>query len=915
MISQIFNTDEKRGRAGSSATIILALRCWQAFRFLEPDYEMRVHLQRANHAAIAAHRKNLVHMKLYTLAVFIAIEAGHYDSANEMLDKAMNYKSFLRANEPFYYGCLCFLYAYLELNQRRIRSAKKHRRALDDHIKNTQPTGKTAQHFTVMQGLLHLAANEITEAYNKLTEAYREGCNSVFMYEGLFRYYKNFTRGPEGTSVLPVLTYAAARGADIVSIASKFPETLSAAIKADPAAGEKLYAVSNFSPILKDICTYRIKKGDMSAEAFFYYQEAEKKQIYAPSLFGAIIHASFENNAPKINRYPLAKFLAAAKEKTFDKNIHFAVYVYHFLLTDPSLADLLPEAQNKIIQLGARCLEAGIKSREANSIYYYFWSRCRALGISGVDLEKTEEVLSENLTKFELRLPENSAVKYIYITEPEKRGMSVYEIPANENENPTTALIEIEATSENPGCTCLGPGRRTIPDEKLTILPMVGLAGVELYLYFFQKGDRRFHLLTYLTNHYLAIESPPDDAAPVFEAMLATKGTTKAYRMRILVALGRLHYNAFSFEQALECYAEVDDDALGNDFIDQILNVYLQTREYERAAAVLSKKSHSIPPQKLFDAVTTLLKKAKKSEKINPAIYAIGYNLLLNGFFSDDLLNNVLENFSASYGEWAELARVLEEENRSLPKLDEHVLKTALYMSRFDAPAQKAFSRLRSASKDSPLLAEFIELATYHMLAKSTRPSYDTLTILENSDNDSILLSWALAGIYLKHNITTFKSEEIIKNAMSASESEGILFPVFKENAPANSPFIEKYQPFLYQSLPNKDCWLYYRMEDSSAVQSIPMQYIRYGLYVAAIPLFYNESLTYYFSEEMPSGSITTKETSIKNTKPFIHEDPTDPYFAINNAIICEQMFKHDKVETLISGLVKDVAPVRARLL
>lgn len=897
---------EARHKNDAKSTILLALRCWQAFRFLEPEHEMRLFLQRANQAVIAAHRRNTVHIRLYVLTIFIAIEAGHHDSANEMLDKAMGYRSFLKSHEPLYYGVLCFLYAYLEINQKRARSARKHRRALTDHIKNAAPSPE----YTVMQGLLHLAAGEFPEAYKFLTEAHREGSNSIFLYEGLYRYYKTAVSGFEGMSILPVLTYAAERGADINATAAKYTETLSAAIAADPDAGEKLYEASKFPLILKDICAHRIAKNDMSPEAFRFYRDAEKKQVFMPELFNALVRASYENNAPKINRFPLAKFLAGVTRDGISEP-GFAVYVYHFLLTDPALADLLPDAQSKILQLGTRCLEAGITGREANSIYYYLWSRFRALGISGVDLDKAEEILRENLTLFELRTAENSAIKFVYITEPEKRGMEVYEI----EENSTI----IEAVSENAAYTCLGKAQREILHEEVTIRPMIGQAGPELYLYFFRKGDRRFHLLAFLANYYLRLETPPDEAIPVFEALLPEKRVTKAYKMRLLVALGRLHYNAFSFEQALECFGEVDEDAIGDDFIEQLLSIYLQTREFGRAAKLISTKHKNIPNETLFEAVTSLL--SKKTDGINEQIAEIGYVLLMKNFFSEKLLAFVLKHYNASYTEWANLSRVIDEDNRAAPKLDARVLESALHMNSFDTQAQKAFARIFAAGKETRLTAEFTELATYEMLANSTRPNYDVINILEkiyfgtNNAAPKVLLSWALAGTYLRYNITTFKSEEIIRNAISALETEGILFPVFKENKSAPTPFIEKFQPFLYKSLPDKDCWLYYRIDGAKNFSAMPMQYVRYGIYVAAVPMFYNESFTYYFSEEMQSGSVTTKENSVKNTKPFLHESSDDFYFTINNAIIYEQMFKHDQVEKLISGLVKDVQPVRARLL
>ena len=928
---------ENRNRNDADSVITLALRSWQAYRFLEPEYEMRVLLARANHAVIAAHRRNLVHLRLYALAIFIAIEARHYDNANEMLDKAMSYANFLKSNSPFYYGVMCFLYAYLELNQRRTRSAKKYRRALADHIKNAPPS----PHYTVMQGLLHLVAGENSEAYMLLSEALHAGSSSIFLYEGLYRYYRNAMHWSEGASILPVLIYAANRGADISVVAAKYPDTLSAAIAASPMAGEELYAISKYPPLLKDICTHRIKNGDMSAEAFAFYCDAEKRQIFTPELFYALIRAAYENKARKVNHYPIKNFLTSvARDDIFEPG--FAVYVYHFLLTDPALSDILPDAQSKILQLGTRCLEAGVYGREANSIYYYLWTRFRALGISGVGLEKAEAILSENLTLFELITQEGSDVRFVYITEPEKRGMEVYEIPeqskgiqgqsqkdekhGNDEQvrddgrgevTPASGII-IEAVGANASYTCLGKAQREILSEELTIERMIGQAGPELYLYFFQKGDRRFHLLAYLANHYLSQEAPPDEATPVFEALLAEKGIAKAYKMRVLVALGRLHYNAFSFEQALECFGQVDEDAIGDDFIEQLLSIYLQTREFARVAKLISAKHKKISNETLFEAVSMLLSKC--DEQTTEIIAETAYNLLISNCFGENLLNFVLEHYRGSYSEWATLAQIIDEDNRSALALDARVLESAIAMSCFDQHAQKAFTRLWSEQgEDTNLTEAFTELATYEMLANSTRPNYDVLGILEkiylNSAEPPVLLAWGLASVFLRYNITTFTSEEIITHAISAMEDAGFLFPVFKEHKPTQTPFIEKFQPFLYKSVPRKDCWLYYRIEGAPSFSAVPMQYVRYGLYLAAVPMFYNETFMYYFAEELPSGSITTKEQTVKNEKPFLHENDEDNYFTINNAIIYEQMFKHEQVEKLISNLVKDIQPVRAKLM
>jgi len=889
-----------------SVSILMALRNWQAFRFLD---DSKAFSGRANHIALAVHRRNPADLGLYILTIFIAIEAGNFDTANEMLDKAMNYKSFLRTNDPFYYGVLCFLYAYLELHQKRTRSAKKHWRALTDFIKTTEPHPD----YQIMQGLLHLTSEEYAEAYGFFTEAFLAGSDSIFLYEGLFRYYKNANQNsPQGISILPVLIYAAKRGADIKGLADKYQETLFAAINTNPSLGEKLYEISNYPPILREICANRIKKNDLSFEAYIFYSEAETKQIYIKGLFETLIKAAYKNKIENINHYPMAQFLAGS----FEMDMDLSTFVFHLLLTSPKLADLLPDWQGKILQHGTRLIKTGATGRAANSIYYYFWQRCKALGITGVDIDKAEEILKENITFFELQVKKDSLVKHVYITEPEKRGMAEYEIPDNDE------YLIIEAVGTAASYTCLGANQKSIINEHILIKPMIILAGAELYLHFFQKGDRRFHVLAYLANHYLSLEKIPDEATPVFEALISARGITKAYRNRILVALGRLHYDAFSFEEALECYGAVDDEALGDDFTPQILSVFMQTREFGRAVSLINSKHMYIDNETLFTAINALIIKSDESKKVAN----VAYKLLTKGFYSEEMLDLVLNHFNASYKEIATLSNTLDEDNIIAPSLDAIVVEAALEMALFDPNAQKAFIRLLAsrsisdiADEKANLILDFIELATFEMVAKATKPEYNVLDVLEKwcleNDSDNTLLTWGLASTFLKHNITTFKSEEIINLAISSMEREGILLPIFKENKPYQVPFIEKHQSFLYKAAPGKDCWLYYRLKDDKTFTAVPMRYIKYGLYVASVPLFYNEEIVYYFSEEMVSGSITTKEAELKNTVTFIHENSDDPFFTINNAIIYEKLFKHDRVEEIISHLVKDYKPVRSTIL
>jgi hypothetical protein len=256
------------------------------------------------------------------------------------------------------------------------------------------------------------------------------------------------------------------------------------------------------------------------------------------------------------------------------------------------------------------------------------------------------------------------------------------------------------------------------------------------------------------------------------------------------------------------------------------------------------------------------------------------------------------------------------------------IVNGGLVTADFDLDTQKAFARLCKGVDltrlplDSPtLLPRFVEFAAYEMLVNGVKPDYEVLVLLEDAylkgKPQGDMLAYGLSHVYLKHNVTTFNSDKIIEAALEAQQSGGILFPVFRDNLgkQAGSHYTRMYQPFIYKGLPGKDVLLYYRIDDGVAFHSIKMQYLQFGLYLCKLPMFYNEQMTYYFSEEMPTGSITTREAVVKNESAFIDEKAEDDFFNINNAVVYEQMFRYDLVEKIITGLLTDLPQMRSGLM
>jgi hypothetical protein len=899
--------------------IALALRCWWAYKnadvLSESAPDTKAYLHKAHHTAVTALRKNESHVRLYMLTIFIAIEADRFDNANDMLDTAMGYRSFLRANEPFYYAVLRFLYAYLEIKQKRVRSARKHIRALEEHISAAEPHPG----YSLMQGMLFLAFYEYDKAYSYLTHAWENGCQSLFLYQSLYQYYRTSVNAPSGSTLLPVINWAAAHQLDVADIIGVYPDELRTAILKNPELGERIYQNASHPFILREICAGRMMKADFSHPAYLYYREAERRQINLNGLYTFLVKAAYENKSGHVNHYAMTEFFRLADDRKTPMETGLAIYVYHMLLTDPVLTDLVAPRRNAILKLAVNCLERGVSSREANSLYLFYWEQCNLMGISGEWVDKAGEILCKNITRFEITA--SPEVRFIYVAELEVKAMATYELKDADK-------IIIEAVGSDIRFTCLSAGRKSILSEQLQIKRMISPVGFALYRHFFKKGKKNFYLLAFLANHYLEwlngiteTETEPEalnEAIQIFETIIKDGNCAKSYRMRILAALGRLHYAQGRFTQALEYYGAVDENELDDACLEQILHVFLQTHEWNRVISLVVRRGSHMERQALFEAVKLL--SVPDMASFHSQIAPVAFDLLINGCYSPDLLSIVLAHFQGSQGEWQELSQALHPLSVTAPQLDEKILSNSLWMCKWDSHVQKAFVRLTAGSTPAAgLPARFVEYCTYEMLANGTRPEYDTLNILEQAylNSKDNLLAWALCHVYLRHNITTFRSESIQREAIQSQEEAGILFPVFRENRGGiSSAYIEKNQPFIYKGLPDKDVWLYYKIDDNAAYSAQRMDYLRFGLYLTALPLFYNETLTYYFSEEMPTGSITTKEASIQNEAVYLHhKEGDDIFFTINNAVIYEQMFKYEQVEKIITGLVKDVKPVRSGLL
>ena len=334
--------------------------------------------------------------------------------------------------------------------------------------------------------------------------------------------------------------------------------------------------------------------------------------------------------------------------------------------------------------------------------------------------------------------------------------------------------------------------------------------------------------------------------------------------------------------------------------------MHIHMRDFDRAVGLIVKKAGCISDRSLFHA----LKQIAALGTYNESLANVAYDLILKSWHDKTLIEIVLAHYNGSQQAWLALSDALAAMAVSEPDLDARILQNAITMHMPDAGAQRVFVRLDAANAHASLVSDFAQYLTYEIIINNLAPAYETVHLMECllRRTDDHFIAYALAHVYVLHNVATTQSEAILAQAVRFSEADGFIFPVFKQLKDKSivTPYIEKNQPFLYRTTPGKTVSLAYKTDGGAEFCERPMRYVRFGLYMTHIPHFFDESITYRFSEQMPSGSVSSKEATVKNSRMHMLDMPNDAYYIINDALIHEQMFKYETVEQIITERLKE---------
>ncbi|MCL2576155.1 MAG: DUF5717 family protein [Defluviitaleaceae bacterium] len=840
---------------------------------------------------------------LVFLRCFVAHELDNHDLLEDLLTQLKPLRNAMKIHQPRFYSHYLYFDCLLLLAQQKERAAQKQFRALKEYYQS-----QNVPEAQLLLANLSLVFDDSNAAFDLLHKAYIRGERGALFYVALLRAFSEASpNNTNGELLLPLILWSLNTGCYIENIIAKNSHLAETMLRRRPKTAQSLYLRYQHDWILHIIATAKMIENDLSQQAFFYYKEADIKQLHFPQLYDFLLRAAHKNGIEDISGYALSQYI---KTNTIPDDI--LPFVYHLVLKGTLGGrhdEILSHIKGDIVTFACRCLDEHLYGK-------YYYSLYKFLLIADVEVERkyaatAEEIVKQMLFAHDLTV-DDDRVRKIVIQEEFKRQSEPHELK--------DGRLRINLWSSNVKITCFDENLRNIIPKKPTITRLIETTDLPLLHRFFNSGHHPLELLIYLSNHYLQNDQDDlsSDIISVLQITATETGINRAFARMINAALGNYYARRKNFAKAVEYFKDLDEAAINRQYLESMLAAYIAAGDYNQAARLIVRWSDDIADKALFYSLKQMSPHISKLDA-KKGMASVAAKLALKGWHDDDLLKIVITHYVAPLMAWIELAKGLTSLGIFDPKLHKKILSVSILSCNSNKSVQAIFVNLaQKEPHQDDVLADFAVYLSYEILTNGFLPEPATVRTMEDIfvQNGEILLAYALCHIYItRDDLSREKSRKIMDVALATARNNDIIFPIFKEikDKTVLLTYIEKSSPFVYRGRAENSVDLYYKIGTETHTQ--PMKYFAFGLFFCHIPHFYGESIEYYFSETRGSSSIKTTPQTIINNNPHMLEKSGDLYYTINNALVFEQMFKYDKVEEIVAAGLSKRQGIRAKMM
>ena len=867
--------------------LALALRHYESYRAGNVTG-----LHKALHTAVTGYRENESCIWLLLACIFLHTENGNLDSADEILSTLKAYRNYYKNNNPLIYALYIYLNALYD-----IKSGKKN---IKRYIKQLNDIDSPSAYIELMLADIYYRSGDLAQSFIYLENHYQKGGRSFYFYILCGEIYQLSPAIGSSYLMVAYMKWAINRGVLDNDFIYDNSEIIAELFYDYSKELTDIYEQSGSETLLYLICAKAVNERDLSKLAFGYCKTAEKKQLAIYGIEEMLVICAFLYGDEDLRAHTLHIFLSQ-----YDLSAEIMPFVFHLLLSHEEFNHLVEEFDlySKIMQYGAYALHNGADGRIHNSIYKYMLENMEGQ----FDLEEAlAEVIYSQLFLFNIEI--NAMDEgIIYLYEEEKQKIETYEFSGGK--------ARVKSATGNIRPITMNKNTRSIENVDFTITRQVENVDSGIFEYFITKGYDESDLYVAASDLYLDSIDFDENYIDILNKTLENKALSKNFRMEVSAALGNILSALKRHDQALAYFNKVDAGRLDERYIETMLTAFINAGDNKRALGLIIKKREFLSDRTLLWA----LKQLVLDKTTHDIIADAAYELIIKNWYDTRLLEVVINNYKGSNEDWFMLRQALSGINVYDMGLDKKILENSLWVHDFSPEAQAIFHRLYKSEPGSQLVENYLYYTCYEVLAGGKRPEYETISDMEKSFEkaNEHILAYALSKIYLKFNIATFKSEEILAAALIFMELDGIILPEFKETKDKKliPAYIEKNQPFIYQTSADKRVVLYYKIDKAKEYEKKVMKHFAFGIFIAVMPVFYNEDVLYFISEEMDKGSISTAETKLTQKKLNLKPDASDLYFRINNALIYDQMFKYDEAEKIITQLITNGPKIRGKII
>ncbi|MDR1638420.1 MAG: DUF5717 family protein [Clostridiales bacterium] len=844
--------------------------------------------QKAYFTLTTAAKRRGVTPEILTLTIFMQIELGNLDLADDMLKDLNQSRKGLKSANLRTYMEIMFLWALLWTRRQKGGKATKQLRQL-----RTASEDDSDSFTPMLEGILMVEAGDYQAGYDKLHESYTKGSRSPFLFAYLFDCFA--MRMPKSDPLLaPFTKWALAHGADLYEMGDDLASALPDSFFADARFRESLCKATQSSKALKRVCERLMDERNYSAQALEFYDEAEKRRLNITDLEMFILSSSFRNRSTSVSRAVMERCLA----KIASMELGLAAYCWHLVLSVNSLATLANGKDGEILYFAKRCVDSGLKGKFVLSLY-------QRLALSSdpdaARKKAAEDILWPQLFAYEAKA-DPGAIK-ILVLEPDRRNWAAFEA--------TGGVAFIEAASLDHRCVALDSTGSRIMGGEVVATPMLAKPDPRIYKHFYNLGHRSFPLLATLSK--AVIKEGTGDINILF-GLLRTPEASRELQSSAKAALGSMLARANRKTEAAEAFKGTDTRRLSDQALGDMLAALASCGEFEKAAALIAKCHWRMPDNILFNSLKDMVKSgAGLDAAVEPA-----YQLTLKHWHDKSLSQAVMERYKCGLDQMAPLLSALDSMSAETGAFRMRMLVMAVKEARVSESMQEVFASVHERSPRAKAVADYAAVLCRGLIFRQIVPLYETIGVLEKIyiiDRDP-MLALALSSFYLSRRHQTEQSPAIIEDALGWQEREGVLLPVFKDfkDQMRKSSYIERNHPFIHESQPGKTAWLEHAPPGGEPRRK-KMKYLGFGMYLCCLPMFYGEKLNVRVIEGTDSGSVATRPVAVEAKPPFIQDDGGDLFLMANNAAIKLMMLKGDEAEAIIERAIEKLEEPSIRLL